>query len=176
MRLVITLMVIVVLFLPSTALAQKGRWGQKRTKGPKFNDPAFQADREIFHYLLTHRGQIRRTVKNLKNGVETVTESDNPTVALVIQKHVESMHKRVKNGSPIHMRDPLFRAIFSNWKKIKMKVQKTKRGVRVIETSDDLHVAKLIRAHAQVVSLFIANGPTEVRRNHAVPPSKKQGK
>jgi hypothetical protein len=39
----------------------------------------------------------------------------------------------------------------------------------VIETSNDSHVAKLIQAHAEVVSKFIENGPAEVRRNHPVP-------
>jgi hypothetical protein len=39
----------------------------------------------------------------------------------------------------------------------------------VIEITDDPRVAKLIQAHAEVVSKFIENGPAEVRRNHPVP-------
>ena len=87
----------------------------------------------------------------------------------MIQNHVESMYKRVESGNPIHMRDPLFAAIFGNASKISMKVKRTKKGVRVVETSTDPYVAELIQAHADVLNLFIANGFTEVRKNHEVP-------
>jgi hypothetical protein len=79
------------------------------------------------------------------------------------------MHKRVEQGRPIHMRDPLFAAIFGNARKISMKVERTPKGVRVVETSTDPYVVKLIQAHADVLDRFIANGHAEVRKNHAVP-------
>jgi hypothetical protein len=132
-------------------------------------DAQFQKDRDMFHFLLANRDSIDRTVKKLEDGVETITESDDPKVASVIQAHVESMHKRVKEGNPVHMRDPLFAAIFRNAGKISMKVKRTEKGVRVIETSTDPYVARLIQAHAEVVNLFVANGHAEVRENHAVP-------
>ena len=50
-----------------------------------------------------------------------------------------------------------------------IKITDTEKGVGVIETSDDPLVAQLIKAHAEVVSKFIENGPAEVRRNHPVP-------
>lgn len=129
----------------------------------------FQKDRDMFHFLLANRSLIDRTVKKLDNGVQTVTESEDAKVATVIQNHVESMHKRVESGNPIHMRDPLFAAVFGNASKIAMKVEKTPKGVRVTETSTDPYVAKLIQAHAEVVGLFVANGHAEVPLNHAVP-------
>lgn len=132
-------------------------------------DAEFQKDRDMFHYLLGRGAAIKRTVKKLDNGVETLTESDNPEVAATIQKHVDSMHKRVKEGRPIHMRDPLFAAVFANAQKITMQVEPTKKGVKVVETSNDPYVAKLIQAHAEVVNLFVANGFAEARTNHAVP-------
>lgn len=39
----------------------------------------------------------------------------------------------------------------------------------MIETSDDPFTARLIEAHANVVSLFVKNGHAEVRKNHAAP-------
>lgn len=123
----------------------------------------------MFHYLLGRGSAIKRTVKNLDNGIESLTESDDPETAATIQKHVESMHKRVKEGRPIHMRDPLFAAVFFNAQKITMQVERTKKGVKVVETSNDRYVARLIQAHAAVVNLFIANGFAEARTNHAVP-------
>jgi len=141
-------------------------WGRG---GPMQDNAAFQQDRDTFHFLLERRDAIRRTVKNTKRGVKTLTESDDPEVSKRIQEHVESMAARVEENRPIHMRDPLFRALFGKTKQIEMKVEKTPKGVRVVETSDDAFVAKLIQAHAAVVSQFIKNGHIEVSRNHAVP-------
>jgi hypothetical protein len=147
----------------------RGGRGQGGGRGGQGADPAFQQDRDWFHFLLDHRSSIRRTIKKRDDGVETTTESDDPEVASVIQKHVESMHERIKQGRPIHMRDPLFAAIFGNNEKIAMNVERAEKGVRVVETSADPHVARLIQAHAEVVSLFLANGREEVRKNHALP-------
>lgn len=129
-----------------------------------------QADMKVFHYLLDNRKVISREVKDLPGGVETLTESKDKEVAAKIQEHAAAMHARIKEGRPIHMRDPLFREIFRHKDKISMKVEKTANGVRVVETSEDAHVAKLIQAHAKVVSGFLENGYAEVRKNHTPPP------
>jgi hypothetical protein len=102
--------------------------------------------------------------------VETVTESDNPDIAARIREHVKAMYRRVEEGRPIHMRDPLFAEVFRHADKIHMEFKKTKRGIRVSETSDDPYVARLIQAHADVVDLFVKNGFGEPHKNHAVPP------
>ncbi len=123
---------------------------------------------QLFHFLLNNRQNITPKVTKLPNGVETLTESADPAVAGKIQAHVASMYKRLEDGRPIHARDPLFAEIFRNKDKITMKLEKTDSGVRV-ETSNDAYVARLIQAHAEVVSRFLKNGPLEVRKNHAVP-------
>jgi hypothetical protein len=143
--------------------------GGGRGRGGRGSDTTFEADRAIFHSLLEDHQQIHRTVTKRANGVETVTESDDPNVALAIQGHAVAMHERVQKVLPIHMRDPLFAAVFGNAAKIKMEITKTDKGVRVIETSDSPYVVKLIQAHADVVSKFVANGFLEVRQNHPVP-------
>lgn len=135
----------------------------------KQKDKAFAADREVFHFLLDNRKDIRRTVKNIGKGVETITESDKPDIVAKIQEHVAAMHDRVKNGTGIHLRDPLFAEIFRHYDKIIMKIEKIEKGVKVTETSDDPYVAKLIQAHAQVVTKFIENGHDEVHKNHPLP-------
>ena len=131
--------------------------------------PQFAADRDVFHALLQSHDQIRRDLKNTERGVETLTESDNPAIAAKIQEHVAAMAKRVETRRPIHMRDPLFAELFANADKIHLKYEKTAKGVRVVETSDDPYVAKLIQAHGGVVSLFVQNGFDEARKNHEVP-------
>jgi hypothetical protein len=135
----------------------------------KGKDASHAGDMAVFHYLLDNREHINRKVKKLDNGVETLTESDKPEIAAKIRNHAEAMDKRIKEGRPIHLRDPLFRAVFENAKKITMTVEKTDKGVQVKEVSDDPYVAKLIQAHAEVVSGFIANGYAEMRKNHVVP-------
>lgn len=147
---------------------ERGKAFGKMGGGPP-GDNDFQADRSVFQYLLANHEKIRRQITNLENGVETLTESDDPEIAAKIREHADAMHKRVKTDRGIHMRDPLFAEIFRNTDRIEMAVGKTAKGVKVIETSDDPYVAKLIQAHAQVVSKFVANGHEEVRRNHEIP-------
>lgn len=140
-------------------------------KGPgQGKDDAHQADMQLFHYLLDHRKDITRQVKNLPNGIETVTESTDAKLVEKLQAHVASMHKRILEKRPIHARDPLFAEIFRNAGKITMKVENTKTGVKVTETSDDAYVAKLLQAHAEVVNLFLKNGRDEMRKDHPLPP------
>ena len=147
--------------------AQRGR-GPGRGFGGR-NDPAFAEDHEVFFFLLANGDKIKREIKNLENGVETLTESDDAKVAAKIQQHVAAMYSRVEDIRPIHMRDPLFREIFRNAEKIDLQHEKTDKGVRVVETSDDPYVAKLIQEHAKVVSQFIKNGHAELRKNHTPP-------
>jgi hypothetical protein len=185
MRSQMTLLLVVcaALLLTGPLSGQQGMGPRGKGKGPggagqsgagrggmgQSGNAAMQADRDLFHALLTHRAEIRRRVKPIDGGVETLTESDNPAVAAVIQKHVASMKKRVEGGSPIHLRDPLFAEVFRHADQITFAYEKTKHGVRVVETSDDPYVAKLIQAHAEVVSLFLKNGFDEVHQSHAVP-------
>ena len=132
-------------------------------------DPAWMTDHQTFFLLLDYRKYIRRSVTKLSSGVETVTASSKPALAAKIQEHAFAMKKRLDEGRPIHMRDPLFAEIFRNAAKIKMTIERTPKGVRVTETSEDPQVVKLIQAHARVVSKFVKNGRYELMRNHAVP-------
>lgn len=52
--------------------------------------------------------------------------------------------------------------------------EKTKKGVRVTETSGEPYVARWIPKHAEVVSLFLKHGPAEVHRNHETPSKAKE--
>ena len=126
-------------------------------------------DRAVFHYLLDHRDVIQRQVTRLPDGVATVTESDDPAVAQHIREHTQAMYQRLQEKRPIHMRDPLFAATFANAEKVKMTIEPTAKGVRVVETSTDPQVVALIQAHADVVSAFVERGHEEVRKTHPVP-------
>jgi hypothetical protein len=75
------------LLLASVADAQPGR-GRGFRGGM---DERHDEDRDVFHFLLTHHQKITRSVKELPNGVETLTESNDPEVSEKIKEHVEWM-------------------------------------------------------------------------------------
>lgn len=133
-------------------------------------DDGHMADMQVFHALFDRRADIRRAITLRPDGVETLTESAVPEVAGLIKGHVASMYRRMAEGRPIHQRDPLFREVFAHRQKVRMTVEQTATGVRVIEQSDDPYVAALIQAHARVIDQFLANGMREMHTDHAVPP------
>lgn len=175
------LFVLVVVTAAATTMAQGPGFGRGRGMGRGLGagngagnggpnqDERHAADHEVFQFLLTHHDKITRKVTELPNGVETLTESQDAEVAAKIKEHVKWMEYRVENTNPIRMRDPLFAEIFKHTEKIKMVHENTQQGVRVTETSDDPYVAKLIKAHAKVVSGFVDRGFAEAMKNHAVP-------
>ena len=125
---------------------------------------------QLFHQLFAHRAEINRQVIAREDGIETVTESKNPEVTRLLQAHVASMLARVKEGRPIHQRDPLFVELFKNADRIDARQEPTAAGVRIVETSKDAYVVKLLQAHAEVIGAFLTNGMSEMMKNHPVPP------
>jgi hypothetical protein len=164
---------IVCLGLASLGWSQ-GPQGQQKGRHGMMMDGDHAQDMELFHYLLDNKEQIRRTVTELPDGVETLTESDDPEVAAKIREHVAAMYRRIEEDRPIHRRDPLFAEIFDHADAIEMMMEKTDNGLRVVETSSDPYVAKLIKSHAEVVSQFLVNGRMEMRKNHPLPDTEEQ--
>ncbi len=161
--------VFAVMALSAAPMAQGGGRG-RGGMGGMMGDESHMADMELIHTLLDNGSKVRRTVTMRPDGVETVTESDDPALVDTIRAHVAAMYGRVKEQKPIHMRDPLFRAVFENASKIVMAHAVTDKGVRVTETSTDPYVVKLIQAHARVVDAFVKNGRSEAMKNHDLPP------
>ena len=127
---------------------------------PGQSDAQLAEHRAAAHQLLERHKSVRRTVKDIPGGVETVTTSDDPEVADLIRSHVNQMKQRLDNGEPIHAFDPLFQEVFKRHKDIELSVEAIAGGVRVRETSDDAQVVKLIRQHAtRAVSEFAQHGP-----------------
>jgi hypothetical protein len=136
-------------------------------------DAGHPADMQVFHQLFDHRGEITRQIVLRHDGVETLTESTNPTGVHLLQTHVASMLARVKERRAIHQRDPLFAELFRYADRIEARYEMTTGGVRVVETSSDPYVVKLLQAHAEVVSAFIANGRAEMMKDHPLPPRRE---
>jgi hypothetical protein len=152
-----------------TAIVVTPAFGQGGGRG-MMSDGTHAADMQMFHQLFDHRAEITRHVLKREDGIETVTESTNPEVTRLLHAHVASMLARVKEERPIHRRDPLFAGLFRYADRIEARHEPTAGGVRVVETSRDPYVVKLIQAHADVVSAFIANGRSEMMKNHPLPP------
>lgn len=138
-------------------------------KGGHGHDEAHRADMQVFHFLLDNRAKIVRKVNKISDGVETVTESDDPAIVQKIREHVQSMRGRLEQKKPIHYRDPLFAAVFEHAAEIQMKTEETPKGIKVTETSSNPKVVALIQAHAEVVNLFVQNGREEMHKDHNVP-------
>lgn len=126
-------------------------------------------DMQTIHALFADHQKITRTVKKISNGVETITESDDPKVQAMIAEHAWAMQKRLENKQPIRLWDPLFVELFKNADKIRMEIVKTPKGVKVVETSDDAYVVKLIQSHAAGVSEFVAEGMAVMHKEHPLP-------
>ncbi|QQS46222.1 MAG: hypothetical protein IPM66_20275 [Acidobacteriota bacterium] len=126
-------------------------------------------DMQTIHSLFDEHKKITRTVRNIDNGVETVTESDDPKVQAMIVEHVYAMKSRLEKKQPIRMWDPLYKALFENADKIKMEIVGTPKGAKIIETSADPYVVKLIQAHAGGVSEFVTEGMSVMHKRHELP-------
>lgn len=164
------LMVVILATVPVLAQRGPGRGFGRGSEGPGHRqDDRFDEDRELFQFLLKNHKKITRTVKELPDGVETLTESGDPEIAAKIKEHVKWMQYRVEETKPIRMRDPLYAELFRHTDKIEMVRVETKNGVRVTETSDVPYVAKLIQSHAKAVSGFVNRGFAEAMKNHPVP-------
>lgn len=157
-------MFLVAIVTVAPAFGQGGRGGRGM-----MGDGEHAADMQLFHQLFDHRAEITRRVVNREDGIETVTESSNPEVTRLLQTHVASMLARVEERRPIHLRDPLFAELFKYADRIEASQELTPGGVRVIETSRDAYVVKLLQAHAEVVTAFLKNGRSEMMKNHPLP-------
>lgn len=128
-----------------------------------------QRDMQAIHALFDSHQKIKRTVQNLENGVETVTESDDAEVQALLREHVGAMYRRLAAKQPIRMWDPLYAEIFKRADKIKMELVNTPKGVKVTETSSDPWVVQLLQAHAKGVSGFVEEGMAAMHREHPLP-------
>jgi YHS domain-containing protein/uncharacterized protein YdcH (DUF465 family) len=158
--------------LGSAAIAQDHSQHQGQSKMGENRQP----DMQTIHALFAEHQKINRTIKNIDSGVETLTESDDPKVQAMIKQHVAAMYKRLAHKQMIRGWDPLFAELFKHADKIKMEMTTTAKGIKVIETSDDSYVVKLIQAHAVGVSEFVKEGMSSMHKEHPLPDAKAEPK
>ena len=128
-------------------------------------DAAFAEDMQLVHNLVLDHDRIKRTVTNLRDGIRTVTESDDPQTAQVLKAHVASMEKRLNEGREFNLFSPTIPVLFRNKDKIKTVVETTERGVIVTQTSGDPVVVTALQAHAVEVSELVRDGRVAMMRS-----------
>lgn len=120
--------------------------------------------------LLDNHNKIHRTVKDIPNGAITVTTSKDPKVARAIQDHALQMYRLMEQGKVVRPFDPLFVALFKYEKHIHHQLFFLHNGLKVIETSKNHYVVKLIQEHAHVVLDFVKRGYDALTDKHPIPP------
>jgi len=121
-------------------------------------DPAFAADMELIHELLTHHRAITRTVEHLPNGIRTLTESSIPAVAGLIVSHVASMQQRLETGDVFNLFSHTLPVIFEKYDRIESEFEYVPTGVWVVQTSDDPELVAALQGHAAEVTEMVDEG------------------
>ncbi len=124
------------------------------------HDSSTMAEMGAIHELMVNHDRINRTVTNLADGIRTVTESDDPQTAKLIQEHVSGMDQRVRAGNDpgLPMESPALHSIFRNADKVHTSIQITANGVIVVQTSTDPETVAVLQKHASEVSDLVKGG------------------
>jgi len=127
-------------------------------------DPAFAADMEIVHELVTNNRAITRTVTHLPNGIRTLTESSSPAIAALIVEHVASMARRLEEGEVFNLFSHTLPVIFEGYEQIDSEFEYLTTGVAVVQTSDDPAIVEALQAHAAEVTELVDEGMIAMMR------------
>ena len=104
--------------------------------------------------------KIKRTVKNLPNGIKTITESEDDDLRESIITHVAFMATRLEEGRnpKVIIQWPTLDLLFDKYNEIETTIEMTDIGVEVIQTSANREVIALLQQHAAEVSDMAARG------------------
>ena len=121
-------------------------------------------DMSVYMEMFDHHTEIRRHVEQLSNGIRTITESDNPRLAALLHEHVPDMWTHVDGGDEVRCMSNSLPTMFRNPSKYQRRLEITKTGVVVTETSDDPEVLGALHRHAEEVSGFVQDGMPAMMR------------
>ena len=116
------------------------------------------AERERIRSLISNHDTIKRTIENLPNGVRTTTTTSKPELVETLRTHVREMAARLKANKPVRLWDPAYKAVFDHASEITVKVEDTRDGIAVTETTSNPKTVPVIQAHAQRVNQFVSEG------------------
>lgn len=107
---------------------------------------------------------ISREVEDLPNGIRTITRSSDPEVMNVLLSHVVGMIDRVerRDDPKIMIQSPTLDIFFDRGERIASKIEVTKEGIVVVQTSDDPEVVAAMQIHAAEVTAMAERGMAAV--------------
>jgi hypothetical protein len=113
-----------------------------------------------------HR-DITRTVKNLPNGIRTITETKKDNLRDAVVRHVVGMVDRLeeKKDPKIIIQSPTLDVLFKGSHAIKTEINMTDLGVEVIQTSADPILVKALQKHAAEVTDMVKRGMRAVHES-----------
>jgi hypothetical protein len=104
--------------------------------GLQGKDTSKEEVNDLKNIFRNHR-EITRTMKNLPNGIRTITEKNNDNLRYTIVRHVVGMVDRLeeKKDPKIIIQSPTLDIQFKGSHAIKTEINMTDLGVEVIQTS-----------------------------------------
>lgn len=147
-----------------------GRGPMGRGRGPGMM-AGNREDMTTIHSMFDVREKITRTVKEIPDGAEAITESDDPEIAGLIQAHVPAMDSRIHEDNPLPPMTfhPVFVALRKHADDYEFDYEDTDKGVKVTYKAKDPVVVMLVREHAKLVSRFLKNGMEEIHKPYQLP-------
>jgi esterase/lipase len=114
--------------------------------------------------IFQNHKKISRTVKNIKNGIETVTISKDEKIRESIVSHVSMMVTRFQQGKnpEVIIQSPTLTELFKYYQKIDTEIELVEDGIKVIQTSNDQVVINLLQKHAAEINDMVKRGMQSV--------------
>ena len=156
-----------IFLVPKLVTSQQTPIAQSMMDGDMMGSGMMSGDMGIIHQLFVNHSQIHRTVQDVPGGIRSVTESDNPKIAALIQAHVPTMYQRIKTGQsmPIIGMSSTLPIMLHNADRYERKFDMTAKGLKVTETSNDPKMVAVIQEHAREVTRFVAEGMPAMMEN-----------
>ena len=114
--------------------------------------------------IFQNHKKISRTVKNIKNGIETLTVSEDEKIRQSVVSHVSMMVTRMQQGKnpEVIIQSPTLTELFKYYKKINTEIELVNKGIKVIQTSNDPKVINLLQKHAAEINDMVKRGMRSV--------------
>ena len=124
----------------------------------------------VIHRLFENHLLIDREVTHNDDGtIQTKTTSNDPSVAALLQTHVQMMHSRLKDHRIIRQCDPFFVELFDHYDEYSGLTTNVTDGVNVLLSASTACGQALIEGHTNVVTKFVETGMAEAMNMHAAP-------
>lgn len=147
---------------------EQHRHDEVNMPGLQGKDTTEQEVNDLKEIFRSHKG-IRRDVSNISNGIITTTEAEDETLREAIVSHVTMMVTRLQEGKnpEVIIQSPTLDALFDVYEEIDTEIELTDIGVKVIQTSANPDVVKLLQTHAAEVSDMSERGMQAVHERMA---------